>query len=367
MLSASAPLVLLQHGGLQSLLGKTGLAMLRYRRGPIVAVIDPDNAGARLVEVTGIPRPVPVVATLEEALPMGPTVAAIGLAPSGGRIPEVMRRDVEAALAAGLSLANGLHTPMADDPKLRALLRPNCWIWDLRREPAPLRVGAARAARSPARRVLFVGTDMAVGKMSAALELHRAGVDQGLAMNFVATGQAGILISGGGIALDAVRVDYAAGAVEAAVLEAGAGADWVLVEGQGSLLHPGSTATLPLLRGSQPTDLVLVHRARQQRLLSLAPDAPSVPIPPLPQVVKLYETVAAVACPALSPPCRLRAIALNTAHLQPEEARAAIAATQQETGLFCDDPVRFGGAGILAQLQTHSRVVGSETVAAAKL
>ncbi len=354
MLSASAPLVLLQHGGLQSLLGKTGLAMLRYRRGPIVAVIDPDNTGAELVKITGIPRPVPVVANLEEALPMGPTVATIGLAPSGGRIPAVVRRDVEAALAAGLNLANGLHTPMADDPQLRALLHPGRWIWDLRCEPHKLRVGAARAARSPARRVLFVGTDMAVGKMSAALELHQAGVHQGLAMNFVATGQAGILISGGGIALDAVRVDYAAGAVEAAVLEASGGADWVLVEGQGSLLHPGSTATLPLLRGSQPTDLVLVHRTGQRHLLSLAPDGPSVAIPPLPQVVKLYEAVAAVACPALSPPCRVRAIALNTGSLQPGEARSAITAAQEETGLFCDDPVRFGGAGLLAQLQEPS-------------
>ncbi|MCY4055672.1 MAG: DUF1611 domain-containing protein [Cyanobacteria bacterium MAG CAR4_bin_6] len=354
MLSASAPLVLLQHGGLCSLLGKTGLAMLRYRRGPIVAVVDPDNAGARLVEITGIPHPAPVVANLEAALPMGPTVAAIGLAPSGGRIPAAVRRDVEAALAAGLSLANGLHTPMADDPRLRALLHPDRWIWDLRREPDTLRVGAARAARSPARRVLFVGTDMAVGKMSAALELRQAGINQGLAMNFVATGQAGILISGGGIALDAVRVDYAAGAVEAAVLEAGAAADWVLVEGQGSLLHPGSTATLPLLRGSQPTDLVLVHRAGQHKLLSLAPDGPPIAIPPLPQVVKLYETVAAVACPALSTPCRVRAIALNTGRLQPEEARSAITATREETGLFCDDPVRFGGAALLSQLQGPS-------------
>ena len=358
MLSASAPLVLLQHGGLQSLLGKTGLAMLRYRRGPIVAVIDPDNAGANLAEITGIRRPVPVVANLAEALPMGPTVAAIGLAPSGGRIPAVVRRDVEAALAAGLSLANGLHTPMAADPQLHALLHPDRWIWDLRREPHPLRVGAARASRSPARRVLFVGTDMAVGKMSAALELHQAGVEQGLAMNFVATGQAGILISGGGIALDAVRVDYAAGAVEAAVLETSAGADWLLVEGQGSLLHPGSTATLPLLRGSQPTDLVLVHRAGQRHLLSLASDGPCVPIPPLPQVVKLYETVAAVACPALSPPCRLRAIALNTGHLQPEEARTAIITTQAETGLFCDDPVRFGGTELLARLRQASPTMG---------
>lgn len=325
--------------------------MLRYRRGPIVAVVDPDNAGAELVELTGIARPVPVVANLEESLPMGPTVAAIGLAPSGGQIPAMMRRDVEAALAAGLNLANGLHTPMADDPQLRALLHPHRWIWDLRREPDTLRVGAARAARSSARRVLFVGTDMAVGKMSAALELHRAGMDQGLAMNFVATGQAGILISGGGIALDAVRVDYAAGAVEAAVQEASKDVDWVLVEGQGSLLHPGSTATLPLLRGSQPTDLVLVHRAGQQQLLTMAPDGPSVPIPPLSQVVKLYEDVTAVACLALSPPCRLRAIALNTGHLQLEEAQSAITTTRRETGLFCDDPVRFGGAALLAQLQ----------------
>jgi len=351
MLSPSAPVVLLQHGGLRGVFGKTGLAMLRYRPGPIVAVVDPDHAGADLFELTGIPRPVPVVASLKEALRWEPHVAVIGLAPSGGRIPALVRQDVEAALAAGLSLANGLHTPLAQDPQLRSLLQPNCWIWDLRREPHHLRVGAARAASSPARRVLFVGTDMAVGKMSAALELQRAGVKQGLAMAFVATGQAGILISGGGIALDAVRVDYAAGAVEAALLDASARADWVLVEGQGSLLHPGSTATLPLLRGSQPTDLVLVHRAGQQHLRTMSADAPPIPIPPLQEVVKLYEAVAAVACPAPSPPCRLRAIGLNTGHLDHEEAQAAITNTQDETGLFCDDPVRFGGSRLLAQLE----------------
>ncbi len=39
--------------------------------------------------------------------------------------------------------------------------------------------------------------------------------------------------------------------------------DVLWIEGQGSLLHPGSTATLPLIRGSQPTGLMLVHRAGQ--------------------------------------------------------------------------------------------------------
>ncbi|MEB3246907.1 MAG: DUF1611 domain-containing protein, partial [Synechococcus sp.] len=41
MLRGDQRIVLLQHGGLDSLTGKTGLAMLRYRSGPVVAVIDP--------------------------------------------------------------------------------------------------------------------------------------------------------------------------------------------------------------------------------------------------------------------------------------------------------------------------------------
>ena len=102
------PLVLMQHGGLASLTGKTGLAMLRHRPGPIVAVIDPEHAGERLDYVTGIARPVPVVRDLAEALPYGPTVAVVGLAPSGGGLPDAMRTDVLAALDAGLSIASGL-------------------------------------------------------------------------------------------------------------------------------------------------------------------------------------------------------------------------------------------------------------------
>ncbi|MFN9925156.1 MAG: DUF1611 domain-containing protein, partial [Cyanobacteriota bacterium] len=82
MLKADAPVVLLQHHGLDNLRGKTGLTLLRYRRGPIVAVVDPSQAGRSLVEVSGIDREVPVVASLAEALPYGPEVAVVGLAPS---------------------------------------------------------------------------------------------------------------------------------------------------------------------------------------------------------------------------------------------------------------------------------------------
>ena len=352
MLRASAPVVLLLHGGLDDLSGKTGLAMLRYRSGPIVAVIDPAFAGADLRAVTGIDRDVPVVADMAAALAYRPEVAVVGLAPSGGQLPEVMHADVLAALRAGLHLASGLHSRLGDDPELAAAcIRPGQWIWDLRQEPDGLEVATARAAALPCRRLLAVGSDMAVGKMSACLELQAEAARRGIDARFVGTGQAGILISGQGVALDAVRVDYASGAVEAAVLTAATGAgpeSLVLVEGQGSLCHPASTATLPLLRGSQPTDLLLVHRAAQSHVRT-RPGAAPVAIPPLPELIVALEALAALGRPdGLRP--RVVAVALNTARLALAEAEVAVAATAKATGLPCVDPVRQGAAPLLEAL-----------------
>ncbi|MFZ9850628.1 MAG: DUF1611 domain-containing protein, partial [Vulcanococcus sp.] len=346
------PLVLLLHGGSDNLSGKTGLAMLRYRHGPIVAVIDPAHAGLDLPSLTGIPRPVPLVADMAEALAYGPAVAVVGLAPSGGRLPAESRPDVRTALQAGLSLASGLHSRLAEDPEFAAIpLAPGQWIWDLRQEPPGLEVATARAAALPGRRVLAVGSDMAVGKMSACLELLAAARRRGLDARFVGTGQAGILISGQGVALDAVRVDYAGGAVEAAVLQAaqGAGPDsLVLVEGQGSLAHPGSTATLPLLRGSQPTDLLLVHRAGQLQVRT-RPGAAAVAVPPLPELIAANEALAALGRPDGQRP-RVQAIALNTALLEPEAAQREAARLADLTGLPVCDPVRQGADPLLDAL-----------------
>ncbi len=360
MLPSDAPVVLLQHNGLDNLGGKTGLALLRYRRGPVVAVVDPAHAGAHLPEITGIPRVVPVLASMEEVLPLLPAAVAawavVGLAPSGGLLPAQVHQDLATALDGGLSVASGLHTRLAEDPILAALLHPGRTIWDLRREPADPVVGSARAAFLPGRRLLAVGSDMSVGKMSACLELQAAAHRAGRDARFVATGQAGILIAGRGVALDAVRVDYASGAVEQAVLAAAEGADattLVLVEGQGSFCHPGSTATLPLMRGSQPTDLLLVHRAGQATIRN----QPHIPLPPLPQLITAVEAMAALARPgdAPQPPPRVVGIALNTANLEPSAAAAACAETASLTGLPCHDPVRDGGEALLGALVAERR------------
>lgn len=327
---------ILLHGGVQGIHGKTGLAMLRYSQANIVAVIDRECAGRSLLELAGIDRPVPIVASAAAALAYKPTVLAIGIAPLGGVLPDDWRQDMKQAIAAGMSIVNGLHTHFNKDPELQALLKPGQWIWDVRQEPANLKVPTGQAQNLACLRVLTVGTDMAVGKMSTSLELNRAALKRGLRSKFLATGQAGIMISGGGIPLDAIRVDFAVGAVERLVTQAGDQYDMLLIEGQGSLCNPASTATLPLLRGSRPTHLILVHRAGQTTIRHF----PEVIIPPLREVVRVYETVASVG--GAFPPTKVAAIALNTAHLDPLSAQQAIEQAEVETGLPCTDPVRLG-------------------------
>jgi uncharacterized NAD-dependent epimerase/dehydratase family protein len=328
-------IAILLHEGISGSHGKTGLAILRYSEAPIVAVIDRESTGKSLLELTGIKRNVPIVASVGAALEYKPQVLVIGIAPGGGAVPDDYWVEIKNALEAGMSLVNGLHTPMASIPELNALLKPGQLIWDVRKEPSNISVASGMARTLSCRRVLTVGTDMAIGKMSTSLELHWASKQRGWSSKFLATGQTGIMLEGDGVPLDAVRVDFAAGAVEQMVMRHGKNYEILHIEGQGSLLHPGSTATLPLIRGSQPTQLILAHRAGQVHVRN----HPHVVIPPLRKVIQLYETIASAGGAFGTVP--VVGIALNTAHLDEFAAQEAIAQTTAETGLPCTDVVRF--------------------------
>ncbi len=341
MLTAKTRVAILLEDGIKGKHGKTGLAFLRYSHTDIVAVIDRSCAGESLAELTQIATDAPIVGDMSAALVYKPDVLLIGIAPSGGKLPADLAKEVKIAVYAGLSIINGLHTQLQPQyPNLQ----PNQWIWDIRQEPPGLSIGTAKARSLSAKRILTVGTDMAIGKMSTSLEIHRAALDAGIEAQFVATGQAGIAIAGQGIALDAVRVDFAAGAVEKTVLDLAQDNELIIIEGQGSLLHPGSTATLPLIRGSQPTGLILVHRAGAKYIR----DLPEIAIPPLPEVIKLYETVASAG--GTFGDIKVKAIALNTFGMDMDTANKTIQSTAELTGLPCSDVVRFGGKALLSAI-----------------
>jgi uncharacterized NAD-dependent epimerase/dehydratase family protein len=324
--------------------GKMGFGLLRYSDNPIACVIAADEVGSDLSSVIGFPSDVPIVGSVAEAHALGADTLVIAVATSGGVLPEGYRGEIIDGLQRGMSLVNGLHGKYADDPEYQAAKHSDAFIFDVRVEPSGLVSGRGRAREVSARRVLTVGTDMAIGKMTASLELDRVARQRGMRSQFIATGQIGICISGDGVPLDAVRVDFASGSIEGMCLKYGNDNDVLWVEGQGSALHPGSTAWMPLLRGSMPTDLILVHRANQTVLDGLE----DVAIPALRDVVALYERVAA-ASPSF-PAAKVRGIALNCARLSPAEIDAACAAVEAETGLVCVDVVHHGADRLLEAL-----------------
>jgi len=233
------------------------------------------------------------------------------------------------------------------DPALRAAAEHGGGsVRELREPPADLPVGGHRARRAGTRVVLTVGSDAAVGKMTVALELVRALDRAGKRAAFVATGQTGIAIAGGGIAVDAVIADFIAGAAERMVCDAADAADWVVVEGQGSLTHPGfSGVTLGLLHGTAPDLLVLCHDAARTEVKGF----PGLPLRPLRELIQLYESAATW---SLRPGARVPvvAVALNTSALDDAAAGRAVDAAAAETGLPAADPVRDpAGADRLAR------------------
>lgn len=332
MIGRDQPLAIFMEGALGEDIGKMGYGVLRYSPNPVSCVIDSRFRGGRLSDVVETPRDCAIVGSIAEAKALGAEVLILGIANSGGVMPPEWLAEIDKAVEAGMSVVNGLH----DRLSLRYTnLKEGQRIWDIRQEPEGLMPGKGLARHLTNTRVLMIGTDMAVGKMTAGLEIYRAAREQGVNAEFIATGQIGITVTGRGVPLDAVRVDFASGAIEREVL-AVSDADLVIVEGQGALIHPGSTANLPLLRGSCPTHLVLCVRAGQTHLRRL----PEIEIPPLKEYIQLYEELGA-ACGTLPRP-KCVAVCANTFGLGEEEARSEVDRIRNETGLATTDPVRFG-------------------------
>jgi uncharacterized NAD-dependent epimerase/dehydratase family protein len=322
--------------------GKTMHGLLRYRREDVVAILDSARAGE---EEAGVP----IVGDVDAALAFDPRVALVGVATQGGRFPPAWRALLRACIDHGLAIENGLHEMLADDPELRPIAdRAGVELRDLRRPPPGLDCATGANLEVDARIVLTVGSDCAIGKMTVSLELDRAARARGIASVFVPTGQTGIAIAGWGMAVDAVVADFLAGAAEQLVVEGRLrGGELLIVEGQGSLVHPAySGVTLGLFHGSVPHALVLCHRAGSTEIEG----SPGHPIPPLADLVELHERVSLPRRHA-----RVVALALNTAGLDDADAATAVAEAAAATGLPACDPVRDGADTLLdAVLESSS-------------
>ncbi|MFO1406597.1 MAG: DUF1611 domain-containing protein [Steroidobacteraceae bacterium] len=282
----------------------------------------------------GLPRLAP-----RDAAALGAGSLVVGVASTGGVLPPHWQDDLEAALEAGLDVVSGMHTRLAEFPRLAAAAeRRGGRLVDVRHLNGRYPVASGR--RRSGRRVLTVGTDCALGKKYTALALTTALRRRGADATFRATGQTGIMIAGRGIAIDAVVADFLAGAAEALSPDTDP-SHWDVIEGQGSLFHPAYAAvTLGLLHGSQPDAIVLCHAPERTTI----EEYPGFRIPPLGEAIDAYLRAGRLTSPSI----RCAGVSINSSTLDDEAWRRYQAALERELGLPACDPLR-GGVDALAE------------------
>lgn len=327
-------IVILSQGYFGDFEAKTASGLIMYKPEEVVAVIDSDKAGKTVQEILGFEGDIPIVEDLEASLKFGPNALLIGIAPRGGKLPPEWRDQVKQALENGLDVISGLHDMLNEDSELSMIaLLKKAKIWDLRESKKFNKVAIGDPKLIKAKVILTVGSDCKVGKMITAIEIAKEAKNRGWNPFFAATGQTGMVITGSGIPIDSIIGDFMSGALEEFLIEKSKSYDFLSIEGQGTLIHPGySGVSLALIHGSLPDAMILCHFPGRRKLKNY-----DIMIPPLPELIKLHEEVAKPV-----KPCKVIGVSLNTQELPEEEAKEEIKKIEVETGLPTTDPIRFG-------------------------
>jgi len=347
LIPEETPIIILAESCFGAHESKTGLGVIRYGKWPISGVIDSTQTGKTVQQVTGIDCNSMIVGSVGEAMTLHPKPKAllVGTAPMGGGLPESFRNIIRQAIEAKLHIISGLHIFLNQQADLKQLAQThNVMLWDVREVQGENVINRQLPRPEKTKVITMVGSDCSVGKMTAALEINRAIQQRGQSSAFVATGQTGIMISGAGVPLDRAIGDFMAGLLEQEIQRtiAASNPEWIVVEGQGSLIHPAySGVTISLVHGSAPDGMIFCHNPKLKTLHNFE----KVAMPPLSALIEIYESVAGWLKPA-----KVHGICLNTASFSDTEAQELIERYHSETDLPVTDPVRYGVAPILNAL-----------------
>jgi uncharacterized NAD-dependent epimerase/dehydratase family protein len=333
----SRRIIILTQGHTEPHAGKTAASVIRYRGQDVVALLDATQAGKTSGDLLGAGN-VPIVASLDDC-PDANTLL-LGIAPPGGKIPAPWRAIIlDAITRRKMDVISGLHDFVSDDPEFAAAAKTaGVAIQDIRKNTE--KTIARRQGLSPdCLRVHTVGHDCSIGKMVVSIEITNGLKRRGLDAKFIATGQTGIMVEGDGLPIDCVVADFVSGAAEKLILE-NQHHQIVLVEGQGSLVHPSySGVTLGLLHGCAPHALVLCYEIGR----TVVTGVESVVIPPLAQIKQIYEVMSNV-----HQPCKIVGIGINSRRVSAAEAAAERSRVKAEFGLPACDVFRDGPDELVA-------------------
>lgn len=313
---------------------KTANLLLRYRPELIGTVVDSTSAGRNSSDILGSGYgEVPIVRSVEDGMECNPTHLVIGIAPTGGQLPESWREFILRGIKNGLHVVSGLHEYLSDDDEFSTLAEEHeVEIFDLRKPPAIHHVSEGKWRDRSVPVVQTIGSDSAVGKLTGAWELKRQLEKRGYQAELVATGQTGILLNGSGVVIDALKGDFMSATVEKLIDEAiRENPDIILVEGQGSIYHEAySGVTLAILHGAMPDSFLFMHRP------GLTRNDYGFKLPPIRDMLNDYETFVEWFKPA-----NILGIGLDTSKYESDTAESMCREIEHITGITATDLVRF--------------------------
>jgi uncharacterized NAD-dependent epimerase/dehydratase family protein len=324
-------IIILTEGHSEPHAGKTAASVIRYRGHEVAALLDGTQVGRTSGELLGA-GDVPVVARLDD-VPDANTLL-LGIAPPGGKIPAPWRAIILDAIARRkMDVISGLHDFVGDDPEFAAAAKASgSTIYDVRKNTIKT-IARRQGLRPDCLRVHTVGHDCSIGKMVVSIEITNGLKKRGHDAKFIATGQTGIMVEGDGLPIDCVVADFVSGAAEKLVLEH-QHHDILLVEGQGSLVHPSySGVTLGLLHGCAPQALVLCYEVGRDRVTGVE----SVQIPPLAEIKRIYDVMSNI-----HQPCKIIGIGINSRRISAAAAGEERKRIKAEFGLPACDVFRDG-------------------------
>jgi len=331
--------------------GKTAHGLVRRTsRYRVLSVVDSNHAGkdaGKLLD--GVNRDIPVFADIDKAVRAGaadgeqPTHLVIGLAPDGGRLTSEVREDIILAIQYGLNVDSGLHDFITEDARLKYLAFQNdVALRDVRKPPPKemLHFFSGRIEEVKSLVVAVLGTDSAVGKRTTAWLLVDALNREDLTAELVGTGQTAWLQGARyGVVMDSLPNDFVAGEIEHAVVSAWEEnlPDVIVVEGQGSLLHPAYPGGFEILAAARPQAVILQHAPAREEYDGF----PGHPVHPLSRQIRAIETVADTS---------LVAVTINHEKIDPQNIGETCEAVAAEAERPAFDVLAHGAEGLASLL-----------------
>jgi len=341
-MSQKKKIVILSHGAFNYIKNKTGNMLIRYRTEEVVAVLDRTKSGITAYDELGYGENIPVLDNFDNCIDFKPDTLVIGNASQGGFISDEYRLEVIKAIEFGCDIISGMHHFINDDEEFVQLAeRFNVSLFDLRRPPDPPNFpkGSWHKRKIPV--LLIVGTDCDTGKMTTAWEVSERLKSKDRKVEFIGTGQTGILLSGAGVPIDAVKADFMAGEIENMIDKVPDDTELIIVEGQGALTNQYyAGVTLGLLHGAMPDYMLMTHDPARDL------DVTDYPMASMKLVMDMHLDLM-----GNFKESKFIGINLLTFALSDEEAKKEIDKVKNEYGIPTTDLIRYGSNDLIESIE----------------